>query len=91
VSISTHTDGTDVAKPSEPIPSGDARRQRATGHARLRLWSLLSAMVSVLFERLKRWEDLANYREFLQRLDDRTLRDIGLTRQEVLRKPVRRR
>lgn len=48
-------------------------------------------MVANLFERLTQWEDRANSREFFLQLDDRALRDIGLTRQGVLRKRIRRR
>jgi uncharacterized protein YjiS (DUF1127 family) len=46
------------------------------------------ALVARLFERAKQWQDRANSREFFLQLDDRTLRDIGLTRQGVLRKRI---
>ena len=64
---------------------------REIEHARPRLWRSLLAMVANLFERLTQWEDRANSREFFLQLDDRALRDIGLTRQGVLRKRIRRR
>jgi uncharacterized protein YjiS (DUF1127 family) len=47
-------------------------------------------MVASLVERLKQWEDRENSREFFRRLDDRALRDIGLTRQGELRKRIQR-
>jgi uncharacterized protein YjiS (DUF1127 family) len=64
---------------------------RAIDRARVRFWRKLSAMVARLFERLEQWEDQSNAREFLRRLDDRALRDIGLTRHDVTRNPTRRR
>jgi uncharacterized protein YjiS (DUF1127 family) len=64
---------------------------REIEHARPRLWKWLATMVAGLFERVQQWEDRANAREFFLRIDDHTLRDIGLTRQGLLRTRIRRR
>ena len=55
----------------------------------IRLPSLLPAAKAVV-ARVARWQDVRAQRKELSELDDRTLRDIGLTRADVaaeIRKP----
>ena len=48
-------------------------------------WLRLSAIVAGVFGRLREWQEREHAREFLLRLDDRSLRDIGLTRLDASR------
>jgi uncharacterized protein YjiS (DUF1127 family) len=49
------------------------------------LWGRFSTIVAGLSGRIRQWEELAHSREFLLRLDDHGLRDIGLTRMDAQR------
>jgi uncharacterized protein YjiS (DUF1127 family) len=70
--------------PTTGRPAGSPQGSQAIGPRLSRaLAETLATLPSRLFDRLLTWQERAEQRQYLARLDDWMLRDIGLSRADV--------